>query len=146
MTFCRFKQRFPARRDQIPVIKIFVEKKLAELKIPDPVRQDVVLATDEAATNIVLHAYKEENPEGIIIVSLCVRNGNLEVELLDQGGTFDPGKVPKPDINENLKGRRQGGFGVHLMKSLMDKIVYRTRKSINVTKLIKSLEGQGKNG
>jgi len=81
------------------------------------------LAADEAASNIIEHAY-----EGISDASIdinCDMEGDLFViTMRDTGLSFDPSKVKKPDLKADLSDRQIGGLGVYLMRKLMDEVSY----------------------
>jgi anti-sigma regulatory factor (Ser/Thr protein kinase) len=50
-------------------------------------------------------------------------------------------KVEAPDVRKNLAGEKRGGYGVFLMRRLVDKIVYSARRRLNVTRLVKEVSG-----
>jgi serine/threonine-protein kinase RsbW len=61
------------------------------LDVPDHALADVKLAVTEACTNVVVHAYGED--EGPMAVSAALRDGRLTVVVADEGR----GIVPRPD-------------------------------------------------
>ena len=84
---------------------------------------DLVLAVNEAVTNVLLHGY--DNQPGPVILFVEVENGDLRVILTDTAPLFDPTRVPPPDIFLPLEDRPLGGLGVHMMRQLTDELVYR---------------------
>ncbi len=85
----------------------------------------IALAVDEACTNIIKHAYGNASDRRIDI-DVLTRNGELEIVITHNGKTFDPAAVRTPDMREYLSHFRRGGLGLHLMRSLMDHVEYRS--------------------
>jgi serine/threonine-protein kinase RsbW len=83
----------------------------------------IALAVDEACTNIIKHAYNYAQDQDIKL-SILMRDGKFEVVITDHGNPFDPDRVPIPNMREYLTHYRQGGLGMYLMRSLMDKVEY----------------------
>jgi anti-sigma regulatory factor (Ser/Thr protein kinase) len=81
----------------------------------------VELATDEAFTNIVEHAYGGESNNQVECTCLADEVG-LTIILHDCGLAFDPTKVPVPDLKAPLEKRETGGLGIFLMRKLMDEV------------------------
>lgn len=84
---------------------------------------EVVLAVDEACTNIIKHAYKYL-PDGEIKVKLKLSGKKFIVDITDYGKSFDSEILKRPDMNEYFKMKKVGGLGVHLMKTLMDDVKF----------------------
>ncbi len=84
---------------------------------------DIILAVDEACTNIIKHAYKSA-PDGEIIIEIDYTAKKFTIKLIDHGSSFDPEAVPLPDLQKYLRQRRVGGLGLYLMKTLMDDVQY----------------------
>lgn len=83
----------------------------------------VQMATDEAITNIVQHAY-HGRPDGRIDIS-CERHGDeLVIEIRDKGKPFDPSQISTPRVKGPLSRRTIGGLGVFFMKKLMDSVEF----------------------
>jgi anti-sigma regulatory factor (Ser/Thr protein kinase) len=83
----------------------------------------VQLAVDEAATNIIEHAYKNHTLEDFEITCEKVPEG-LSVVLHDRGNAFDPASIPQPLIDVPLEELRSRGLGVFLMRKMMDVVEY----------------------
>ena len=99
--------------------------------------QNIQLATDEAASNIIEHAYARVKP-GVLEISCGVEDGALTIIMVDYGKSFDSSTVPLPDIKADLSERKIGGLGIFLMRLLMDEVRYESRSDkSNVITLIK---------
>lgn len=79
----------------------------------------VGLAVQEAATNIILHAYQRE-PGRPIHATVRGDAERLEITLTHEGCDFDPAALPSPSFS----GERTSGFGVYLIRELMDEVCY----------------------
>ncbi|MGQ9927147.1 MAG: anti-sigma factor antagonist [Chloroflexaceae bacterium] len=79
------------------------------------------LAVDEAATNVIQHAYAPEAP-GDITLSWRSEGNRFIVTLRDFGRQFDPGSIPPPDLSSPLEERQAGGLGIYLITRLMDEV------------------------
>lgn len=100
----------------------------------------IILAVDEACTNIIKHAYKF-SPEGIINIAIKFSESKFSISITDEGEHFDPTKIPEPDLREYYKQKRVGGLGMFLIKRLMDEVKYNTLSgNKNQVVLIKYLQ------
>ena len=87
----------------------------------------IQLATDEACSNIIEHAYAGF-PQGVIDISCHADDGQITVVIHDHGKQFDMSTVPKPNLSKKLSEREVGGLGVFLMHKLMDEIHFSSSK------------------
>lgn len=128
--------RFPARFDHLDEIRSHVAEEARAAGFSEKSVYAVQLAADEAASNIIEHAYAGQ-PDGWFDMDLEFSNGRLVVTFTDRGKTFDFSSVKKPDLKADLTERKIGGLGVYLMHKLMDEVTYRSTGSENVLKLTK---------
>jgi anti-sigma regulatory factor (Ser/Thr protein kinase) len=96
----------------------------------------VALAVDEAATNVIEHAYRG-SPDGRIEIRFDDGGPDFCVEILDGGLSLDLKALPHVDLRRFATERRTGGLGVHLMERIMDSVTYRRRARRNVCCLMK---------
>lgn len=82
----------------------------------------LVLALQEAATNIIRHAYQNQRGNAIKL-ELATSDGATSATLYHSGREFDPAKVPPPSFD----GSREGGFGVYLIEKAVDEVRYLAR-------------------
>ncbi len=78
----------------------------------------MVLALDEACTNVIRHAYANEcKPVRLEMVGL---KNLVRFTLRDYGTTCDPKKIRSRNLDEI----RPGGLGVHIIKQAFDTVSY----------------------
>jgi len=99
----------------------------------------VQLAADEAASNIIEHAY-EGRADQFLHLRCEYSNDRLIMIFYDHGKSFDFSTVETPDLTADLSERRIGGLGIFLMHKLMDQVGYRVTNSGNYLTLIKRKE------
>lgn len=109
--------------NNLSIVRDFVREAALEAGADESAVDKIILAVDEACTNVIKHAYKY-SPEGDINVSVRTDNNRFVIEITDQGIIFDPYGIPEPDIKKYYKERRVGGLGMFLMKKLMDEVNY----------------------
>jgi anti-sigma regulatory factor (Ser/Thr protein kinase) len=97
---------------------------------------NIQLAADEAASNIIEHAY-EGVKNGVLEVTCGMRDGAITIIMVDHGESFDPSAIPLPDLKADLSERKIGGLGIFLMRKLMDEVRYEAKKTGNVLTMIK---------
>jgi serine/threonine-protein kinase RsbW len=93
------------------------------------------LAVYETCTNIVQHAYV--NSEGHIEIELTIENNPLRlvVDLYDTGKPFKMAEIP----SLNLDIPQEHGYGLFLVRQLMDEVSYQPGSEKNHWKLVKNL-------
>ncbi len=132
----------PAKKDSVPVLRDFVCDLLLKHGVIGQKMDDILLSCDEASTNIVLHAYNgipDPNPRFECDVEIESRK-LFRILFIDKGVPFSLEEVKEPDLQENLSGKRKGGFGVYLIRALMDKVQYRREEGQNYFLVEKILE------
>lgn len=82
-------------------------------------RNGITLAVDEACSNIIKHAYHGKTDK-LIIIRCRLREDGIEVILRDFGKRADIKEIKSRELDDV----RPGGLGVHLIKSVMDVVIY----------------------
>lgn len=98
---------------------------------------DIRLAVDEAYTNIIKHAYNNDEHKTVDI-ELGYNSSKFWISLLDTGDAFDPANYSKPDVRKKIKEKKRGGVGVYLIRKLMDDVEYYTEGSVNEIRMTKT--------
>ncbi len=132
-----------SRTENLTTVRSFVRTAAEEIDMPSEVIEDIILAVDEAATNIIKHAYNSF-PDGEILVKIKYSHKRFTIIITDHGAPFESSKVPKPDIQKYYRQHRVGGLGMYLMKTLMDDVKYiSVPGEYNQVLLTKNLNGSG---
>ena len=118
--------QFAAKFEYLDEIREFVGAVAREGGFSDKDVYNIQLATDEAASNIIEHAY-EKISNGILELSCGVQNDQITIVLTDRGESFDPSEIPLPDLKADLSARKIGGLGIFLMRKLMDEVHYEAK-------------------
>lgn len=127
-----------AELKHLATIRQFVEQTVAALGAPPKASDDLVMAVDELATNIINHGYRGQ-PK-IIEIRARRAGGAIVVQLRDEAPAFDPTQASEPDITLPLHLRPVGGLGIFLARRLTDAITYRrTSDEHNEVTLTKSI-------
>ena len=130
------------------------EKNLDEGKI-----FELELSLEELIVNTFTHGY-QEGEEGTVVVEVEDIGPNIKISLQDQAPPFDlfrdapaprlggedpepetglqPDLVPVPGIELEPKQEKEGGLGIHLVKSLNDRVEYYGSTDGNIVVIIKS--------
>jgi serine/threonine-protein kinase RsbW len=128
--------QFFAKFDYLDEIREFVGDIARVGGFEDKDIYNIQLAADEAASNIIEHAY-EGVSNGILEISCAMRDGAITIIMVDHGESFDPSAIPLPDLKSDLSERKIGGLGIFLMRKLMDEVRYESKKTGNVLTMIK---------
>jgi serine/threonine-protein kinase RsbW len=117
------------------VVRSFVQAACQASEVPETIVHQIVLATNEAASNVVRHAH-HESPEAALQVLCRITPELVEICVLDEGAPFDVNAVPDLDPAEI----RVGGRGVFLMRKLMDELSCERRgEHGNLLRMVKRL-------
>jgi serine/threonine-protein kinase RsbW len=115
--------RVIAELRNLDAIRHFVRDTATTLEVDADAIYDALLAVTEAATNIIVHGYR--NKPGIIEIEMSRKGDSLLVRLRDQADPFDPTSVPAPDLTLPLEKRPFGGMGIHVIRQVTDEMIYR---------------------
>lgn len=92
------------------------------------------LVAEEGLSNIIRHGYTDTARHSIA-VALELDGGEVRLVLRDDGRAFNPLAVPAPDLDRPPEERPDGGLGVLLLKTLVDRAEYRRENGTNVLRL-----------
>jgi len=113
-----------SRTDRLREVRDFVSDRARDAGFRDEVVHTIALCCDEACTNVIKHAYANA-PDREIDIRVIPREKEMEIVITHGGLSFDPDQIKSPDMKEYLSHYRRGGLGLHLIRSLMDKVFYK---------------------
>ena len=92
-------------------VKRFSFEKVSKLKT----------AVAEACVNAIEHGNKEDPDKDVIVTIICDES-SMSVSIKDFGeGHLEP-NFQMPDIKKQIEERQLGGWGMYLMRTLVDKV------------------------
>jgi serine/threonine-protein kinase RsbW len=115
--------RFPARFEFLDEIRDFVAQVAREGGFSDKMIYSLQLAADEAASNIIEHAYGGVS-DAFLDVTCEMNDDEIVITMMDKGKPFDSSGVKEPNLTADLSERQIGGLGVYLMRKIMDTVRY----------------------
>ena len=98
--------------------------------LPGLATDALVVAVDEAISNILRHAYGDPADPAVTIEAVADEDG-VEVALVDGGRPFNPLDWSAPTLEGSAADRPVGGLGIHLMRTLTDRLTYRREGASN---------------
>ena len=111
--------------EYLRVVRLAVRQVAGVVGFAEKTREMIVLAVDEALTNVIRHSYGGPCDERIFVKLTRIDGdrqgrGALGITVRDYGRKVDP---------ETIKGRdladvKPGGLGVHLITTIMDEVEY----------------------
>ncbi len=113
--------RLPARRESLRVLSYFMHGIAHRLELSENARFELELVAEEAATNIIEHAYPAR-AKGDMLVRAELDGEHVQLTLQDWGEPLQPDAIPPFDINAPLETRTQGGMGLHFIHTLSDTV------------------------
>lgn len=116
----------PAAFDEIE--RIFLSQAVAALSEQE--RTDLKFVIREICQN-AWEWGNQKDPQRTIRVSYHLLDDKIILRITDEGKGFDPASVPDPKkdlmkvvLSRKEEGKRPGGFGIYLVKKIMDEVVY----------------------
>ena len=117
------KLKVKSKTENLSLIRDFVSTAAIDAGVQPDVVENIILAVDEACTNIMKHAY-QSFPDGELIIKTKSTLSRFVVSITDYGKSFEPKMIPEPDLQKYYRQKRVGGLGMYLMKTLMDDVKY----------------------
>ena len=117
--------RMCASPDYLSIARSAVRWSTGLAEIPDEDADAIVLAVEEALTNVIRHSYGGPSDQPMILILDRIecsqdKTEALEVIVQDFGNQVDPATIKGRDLDDV----KPGGLGVHIIRSVMDEIEY----------------------
>jgi anti-sigma regulatory factor (Ser/Thr protein kinase) len=132
------QRSFSRSAASLPEIFDFMDAFFARTGVGDAHRLPVQFAVEELFTNLV--KYSRGGTQEILL-DLRRDGGRLVVSLTDFGvERFDIRSLPDVNVDLDLKDRKPGGLGIHLLKRMVDDVDYEYVDGRSTTTFVKRLE------
>lgn len=112
------RRSFPASAEAIPEIRHLAVDWARRRGADDRDRHRIALAVTEAATNVVVHAYRDRAEPGTLAVELACDGAVLCVSVVDQGLGMQP-RADSPGL----------GLGMPLIAQMADRLEVHTEET-----------------
>jgi sigma-B regulation protein RsbU (phosphoserine phosphatase) len=130
--------RLRAGESAIRELLSWMQAELGEFELDTLQQGAPMLVAEEVVSNIF--KYGELAAEDEIVINLTVAGGELGMEFVDPGVSFDPLKeARRSKLGADSFDVEIGGLGVHLLEALTDRQHYRRSDNHNVLQLFKQL-------
>lgn len=124
----KVKLSLPSHPRFLSVIRMAVYQVAKEMQFDKKEVKNIVLAIDEACTNVIKYAYQNKYNQKMILTAED-KGERLEVSIRDFGKKAKPGSLR----HRPLKKVRPGGLGIFLIRKTMDEVDYDTSSKIGTT-------------
>jgi serine/threonine-protein kinase RsbW len=132
----KFQMRISSDPRLLAVVRSTVSELSAALGFDDEQCLRITLAVDEALSNVIRHAYKNQCDHEIELN--CLAQGDcLEFTFIDRGEPADPARI----CGHPMDAVALGGRGTHLIRQIMDEVRYERLPDQNRLSLKKYMPG-----
>ena len=142
MSQINFEQlTIPNNSQYLRDVREFVTRMVRRSGLTPPDQNKVVLAVDEAVSNIMRHAYVDRE-DGTISLETIADARKFQITICDTGKSFEPETVPEPDLGRCVETGKREGLGIYLMRRIMDEVRYEfirgVRNELRMTKYVRT--------
>jgi serine/threonine-protein kinase RsbW len=131
------RQSFPRTASCLPQIFEFMERFFDGAAIAETHRKPMEFAVEEWFTNLVKYSRGGSRD---ILLELRREGERLAVSLTDYGvERFDIRTMPDANVDLDLRDRKPGGLGIHLLRRMVDDIAYEYVDGRSTTTFVRSL-------
>ena len=133
--------RIAALRARLEEVRAFVRDSVDAFGGSTRVAEDLTQAVDEVTCNVMLHGY--EGAGGEIELEAGLRDGMIEIRILDRAPVFDPTALPGPGTPPPPRKPGTAGAGIHLARTMTDAVRHHVRPGGgNELTLVRSIDDQ----
>ena len=102
---------------------------------PRDTLEEVKLAVVEACLNAL------EYGNGEVAVEIAAYDDRMEARVIDHGPGFDPQQVERPNLDAKLHATRKRGWGLELMRRLMDRVEVESQPGTTTVHMVRRRGG-----
>ncbi len=108
--------------EDLAIVRDFIQQHAKVFGLSQEKVDDLILAVDEAVTNILVHGY--QGRPGYLEIVIERNENHVSARVRDRASPFDPRQVPDPDLTIPLEQRKLGGMGIFFIRHLIDLVDY----------------------
>lgn len=114
---------FPSQNQYVHMITMVASNAAAIAGFDKSVAGKVAIATDEAVTNVIKHAYGGQG-DHTITFKVEITPESMVIKVLHSGAALSKESIVLPDMKEYIEKRKRGGLGLLIMNQFMDEVDY----------------------
>lgn len=138
----QINRKFKVVMNELENVRQWLIQAFADYDAPESdIQRDILVAITEVFVNFVKHS--QLKPDEHIHIQLAFAEDNLTILFKESGASFDITECDEPD----LEIIHESGYGIFIVKNLMDSFEYFPKKSAleqNITKITKGFNhGKG---
>ncbi|MBP3645982.1 MAG: ATP-binding protein [Clostridia bacterium] len=127
--------------ENIAQVTEFINARLETVGCGTRTQRLIDVAIDELFSNIARYAYAPQTGMATIRIDVNQELRTVEISFLDAGIPYNPLTHEDPVSGLTCKERKEGGFGIYIVKKSMDDIRYEYADGYNVTTIVKKYQG-----
>ncbi len=108
----------------------FVNEKMDKLPLSTKDKHQIDISVDEIVSNVARYAY--EGNDGKVTVKTVSDKSSLTITVIDSGIPYNPLKKEDPDVTLSADERGIGGYGIFIVKKVMDDVSYEYKDGKNI--------------
>ncbi|MDI9569608.1 MAG: ATP-binding protein [Pseudomonadota bacterium] len=117
------KLSIPPELSYLPLIQTVVLAMARRIGFMDDQLYEIEVAVEEAVSNVVVHAFSQQEGETFEVICERVPLG-MRITIREKGIPFDPRQIPDYRPAGDLETTSAAGMGVFLMKRFMDEVSF----------------------
>ncbi len=125
----------------IPQLNEYIDSVCEDMGLDMATSMSLNLALEEAVVNVMNYAYPE-GTKGTVNIETIADNTQITFIISDSGKFFDPTAKEEVDTTLSAEERPIGGLGIHLIRQIMNHVVYERKDDKNILKLTKNISSK----
>lgn len=117
------KKVFSCDLRNLSQIRAFVSDTLKEYSIRSEIREQIILATDEACANTIIHSNNCCTERFIELSLNVIPEQKVAIQITDMGKKPVLPNEIEINIEENIRSSKRGGMGLYLMQEMVDQVI-----------------------
>ena len=120
-----------ANIESLEAFTSFARRAGHQASLPAERLDELDLLIEEILMNVFRYSFPPSEPGTVTLTCSVPAQGELLLEVADQGREFNPLDVPMPDLTLDLEDRPIGGLGIFLVKQYAKPLQYRREHGWN---------------
>ena len=127
-------------KNEIQKIHDFFNQKAKKISLSQDTVDAIAVSLEEILLNIMEHGYGE-SVDLSIHVAIFFRGPQIKIKIQDTSKRFNPLDYKKVNLQQYFEKQTSGeGLGIHLVREMMDEIIYQRKNGKNILIMKKNYE------